>query len=510
MHCSFVVLTQNAKHSNLSPLTYAVLVLLLFSPSSCSLQSSNNSTSCLASLLAQVFIAPGPVHTTSLPKVAAEIASSTTESRVCIENAVISSEMALSSAKTAMSPASILASAKSACLRILRGQRGLDEPTTHILDLPAEILLQILEHVGLPLLPDDWGTQVRKGRPASFASDLKPVRLVCRRWNEIVKPYFNARIAPHRGINETAELFYEIVKTCPCPELVRRLRLDWDGSSRLRDVEVLLKPFPALTMVEIVRVSPRDWSEIAGALANFPHLQMLTVQISVLSLPNDGIIAPPANSDTLIGRSTGLLRVKRLSIQHVQRENDLHYFLAWFDRLEHLAVCPLSWQISRDHDVRDLKKGLRSSRRSLRSLELTGLPGKGFPMSREHSLDLRFLDSLESFHFTGFARCGRRDRRYRALRLPSSTKTIVYSRMVRDSSFRDQKNDLIEGERAALRHFTEKRTIAAPGLQRIAIRLSTDDEMDRQLVRRIRGQFGGSELKVEIEFVKGANGFKLS
>ena len=374
-----------------------------------------------------------------------------------------------------MSSVCIFASAQSAWLKIFRSRPISEKSTTHLLELPAEILLQILEQLGLPRLYEDWVSQARKGRPAGFPSELKNLRLVCRRVDDIIRPHLKARIAPERGINETAKRFHEILKSCACPELVQRLRLCWERpSNRLLDLKVLLKPFPALTMVEIVRLRPQDWSDLATALAKFPNVRMLKVKIDVLCHGDyQGMTPPPAAKHSSNGPSDGLLRIQRLSIQFFRTVYDLSGFLAWFGCLEHLVVCPMASPTLLDKLYSGLAEGLRHSRVSLKTLEVSGLPGSGSPLAWGDRPDLRFLVSLECFSFTGYMRMDRQDRCYKDLRLPPCVNTVVYAR--RDYQW-DDKNSLTYGEQAAFRYFVDSRNIVAPGLQRLILRISEVDE----------------------------------
>ena len=269
-----------------------------------------------------------------------------------------------------MSSVCIFASAQSAWLKIFRSRPISEKSTTHLLELPAEILLQILGQLGLPRLSEDWVSQARKGRPAGFPSELKNPRLVCRRVDDIIKPHLKARIAPERGINETAKRFDEILKSCACPELVQRLRLCWERpSNRLLDLRILLKPFPALTMVEIVRLRPQDLSELATALAKFPNVRMLKVKIDVLCHGyHQGMTPPSAARHSSTGGPDGLLQVQRLSVHFFRTAYDLSDFLARFGRLENLIICDVASPNLLKKLYSGLAEGLRHSRVSLKTL----------------------------------------------------------------------------------------------------------------------------------------------
>ena len=120
--------------------------------------------------------------------------------------------------------------------------------------------------------------------------------------------------------------------------------------------------------------------------------------------------------------------------------------------------------------------------------------------------DLRFLVGLECFSFTGYMRTDREDRCYKDLRLPPFVNTVVYAR--RDYQW-DDKNTLTYGEQAAFRYFVDNRDVVAPGLQLLILRISAVDERDRRLIGRIRQEFEGAEVKVAVEIVPGAKGFRL-
>ena len=327
---------------------------------------------------------------------------------------------------------------------------------TNILDCPNEVLLRVVQYFKPVGLIGCWTSQERRC-PITFPRELGSLRAVSRRWREIVKTAFPACILYKGYLNETGQHFRDALQAFDKQggryESVEHLHLDW-GRYSLRDLESLVKPFPALVLLDVHDLSARCWLAFAGNVTRLLTLEAVKVAFSDLDW--DRPMAPLSNT------RLALSSVKKVGVHNIYCKH-LKHFLDWFPSLEHLVVGSV-----KEARQSDLSAGLRSCPKSIKTLGIYGFwNGPG-------ALDLRFLDTVERFEIAcrlDFYYFIHQYPEHRiALKLAESVTQIIYSRREKLRRCGDCGSQVLT-ETDSLRKLAQNSNEIAPGLQSVVIRL---------------------------------------